>query len=77
MLKNALRVTNVLKTVRWVGTSHITLGKRTGLSRPNDAALCEAAVAAQAQLRTSMTNVVVSVSLGLSGKMPDAPVYLL
>ena len=40
------------------------LGKQTGLSRPNDAALCEAAIAAQAQLRTSMTNVDVNVSLG-------------
>ena len=48
------------------------LGKQTGLSRPNDAALCEAAVAAQAQLRTSMTNVAVNVSLGLSDKMSDA-----
>ena len=50
----------------------ITLKKQTGLSRPNDAALCEAVVAAQApghQLRTSMTNVAVNVSLGLSDKV--------
>ena len=48
MLQNAIRVTNVLKTLTWVSTSHDTLGKQTGLSRPNDAALCEAVVAAQA-----------------------------
>ena len=43
-----------------------TLGKQTilVLSRPNDAARCEAAVAAQAQLRTPMTNEDASVSLG-------------
>ena len=73
MLQHALRVTNVLKTLTWVSTRHDTLGKQTGLSRPNDAALCEAAVAAQALLRTSMTNVDVNVSLGLSDKMSDAP----
>ena len=43
----------------WVG-----LGKQTGLPRPNDAALCEAAIDEQAQLRTPMTNADVNVSLG-------------
>ena len=42
-----------------LSTGHITLGKQTGLSRPNDAALCEAAMLAQAHLRTPMTNVAV------------------
>ena len=42
MLKNAFSVVNVLKGLRWVSTSHDTLRKQTGLSRPNDAALCEA-----------------------------------
>ena len=77
--KNPFRVTNVLKTLRciWVSTSHITLGKQTWLSRPNDAALCEAAIAAQAQLRTSMTNADVNVSLGYPTECQMPPVYLL
>ena len=44
MLKNAFRVTNVLKTLTRVRTSHDTLGKQTGMYRPNDAALCEGIV---------------------------------
>ena len=53
------------------------LGKQTGLSRPNDAALCAAAVAAQAQLRTSMTNVAVNVSPGYPTKcqMPQSTFF--
>ena len=53
------------------------LGKQTGLSRPNDAALCEAVVAAQAPLRTSMTNVDVNVSLGYPTKcqMPQSTFF--
>ena len=55
MLKNAFRVTDTLKTLTWVRTGHDALGKQTALSRPGDAALCEAALFAQAHLRTPMT----------------------
>ena len=57
--ENALRVTNVLKTLTWVSTGHNALGNQTRLPRSNDAALCEAAMLAQAHLRTPMTNVAV------------------
>ena len=68
MLINALSVEKIRKTLRCVRTIVLaisTLRKQTILSRPNDAALCEAAIAAQAQLRTSMTNVDVNCNVGL------------
>ena len=53
------------------------LGKQTGLSQPNDAALCEAAIAAQAQLRMSIANVVDNISRGYltQCQMPQATFF--
>ena len=53
------------------------LGKQTGLSRPNDAALCEAVVAVQAPLSTPMTNADVNVGLGYLTKcqMPQSTFF--
>ena len=57
----------------WVGGSR----KQTTLSRPDDAALCGAAIAAPAQLRTPMTNADVNGSLGYltPGQMPQSTFF--
>ena len=51
MLNHTTQRESVLKDQFWVASSHSTLGKQTGLSRPLGAALCEAAMLAQVTVR--------------------------